>query len=320
MSKRSFNPSVNRLGAALAAALVRDAEALRIGVSQDASGVTLIDAGIEVPGGIEAGRRIAEICLGGLGTVSLSKGEGVWPWIVTVHSSNPVLACLASQYAGWALKHDDFFALGSGPARALWGKEEIFGEIGYKDHSTEAVLVLEVDRAPPSALLKEIASEAGVAADKLTVILTPTQSLAGNVQVVARSLEVALHKAHTVHFPIHNIIDGLGSAPLPTPHPDFITAMGRTNDAILYGGTVQLFVAGGEAEAEDLANKLPSSTSRDYGRPFAEIFGAYSGDFYQIDPFLFSPGLVQVAAVDTGHTFIRGKLDAALVAKSFGVA
>lgn len=320
MSKRSFKPSLNRLSVALADALARDAEALRIGVSRDDSGARLIDAGIEVPGGIEAGRRIAEICLGGLGTVSLAAGNGVWPWLVTVHSTNPVLACLASQYAGWTLKHDDFFALGSGPARSLWGKEEIFGEIGYKDECSDAVLVVEVDRAPPTALLKEIAAEAGVAADKLTVIMTPTQSLAGCVQVVARSLEVALHKAHTVHFPLHDIIDGQGSAPLPPPHPDFVTAMGRTNDAILYGGTVQLFVSGPEAEARTLADRLPSCTSNDYGRPFAEIFAAYEGDFYKIDGNLFSPGLVQVVAVESGRTFVRGKLDADILARSFGVA
>jgi methenyltetrahydromethanopterin cyclohydrolase len=324
MQQRSFQPSVNRLSAPLVAGLVRDAEALRIGIIRDVSGATLIDAGIEVPGGVEAGRRIAEICLGGLGRVAVTSGTGDFPWVVTVYATNPVLACLGSQYAGWMLKHEEgenvFFALGSGPGRSLVAKEEIYGELGYRDRCADAVLVLEVDRAPPTALLQSMASECGVQPENLTVIMTPTQSLAGSVQIVARSLEVALHKAHTLKFHLDHIVDGLGSAPLPPPHPDFVTAMGRTNDAILYGGTVQLFVTGTDEEAEKLADELPSCASRDYGRPFAEIFAAVSGDFYKIDPFLFSPGLVQVTQIGSGKTFRRGKHDTALINRSFAIA
>jgi methenyltetrahydromethanopterin cyclohydrolase len=314
-------PSVNACSAPLVAALLSDAAMLRLGVTQDACGATLVDAGIRAPGGIEAGRRIAEICLAGFGRVSLVPGEGAWPWLISVHTAQPVLACLASQYAGWSLQHQEgdqrFFALGSGPARSLAAKEPIFADLGYRDSATATVLVLEVDRAPPGALLREIGEACGVAPERLTVIMTPTQSLAGTVQITARSLEVALHKAHTLHFPLSHIIDGCGAAPLPPPAPDFMEAMGRTNDAILYGGTVQLFVAGAEAAAEALADQLPSGASRDYGRPFAETFAAYKGDFYQIDPLLFSPGLVQVTALASGRTFRRGRHDAEILARSF---
>lgn len=317
-------PSVNALTAPLVAALVRDAAALRLGVSRDAGGATLIDAGIAVPGGFEAGRRIAEICLGGLGSVAIVPGEGLWPFLVAVHTAQPVLACLGSQYAGWSLQHQEgdqsFFSLGSGPGRSLAAKEALFAELGYRDSAAETVLVLEVDRAPPAALLRRVAAECGVAPDRLTVIMTPTQSLAGAVQIVARSLEVALHKAHTLHFPLARIVDGCGAAPLPPPTPDFVPAMGRTNDAILYGGTVQLFVTGPEAEAEMLAGQMPSGASRDYGRPFAETFAAYQGDFYQIDPLLFSPGLVQVTALESGRSFRRGRLDRALIERSFALS
>ena len=311
-------PSINQLCAPLVAALLRDAAALRLGVTRDASGATLVDAGIEALGGIEAGRRIAEICLGGLGQVTVgAAASDVWPWCVTVHAADPVLACLGSQYAGWSLKHEKFFALGSGPGRSLAGKEELFAELGYRDRFADAVLVLEVDKSPPSALLRQVAGDCGVAPDHLTVIMTPTQSLAGTVQIVARSLEVALHKAHALKFPLARIVDGIGTAPLPPPAPDFVQAMGRTNDAILYGGTVQLFVRGAEAEAKALADNMPSGASRDYGRPFAETFAAYKGDFYQIDPMLFSPGVVQVTALDSGRSFRRGRLDPAILARSF---
>jgi methenyltetrahydromethanopterin cyclohydrolase len=311
-------PSINQLCAPLVAALLRDAGALRLGVTRDASGATLVDAGIAAPGGIEAGRRIAEICLGGLGHVTVgAAASDVWPWSVTVHTDDPVLACLGSQYAGWSLKHEKFFALGSGPGRSLAGKETLFAELGYRDRFADAVLVLEVGNSPPSALLRQVADDCGVAPDHLTVIMTPTQSLAGSVQIAARSLEVALHKAHALKFPLERIVDGIGTAPLPPPAPDFVQAMGRTNDAILYGGTVQLFVSGAEAEAKALADTMPSGASRDYGRPFAETFAAYKGDFYQIDPMLFSPGVVQVTALDSGRSFRRGRLDPAILARSF---
>ncbi|HTY65201.1 MAG TPA: methenyltetrahydromethanopterin cyclohydrolase [Alphaproteobacteria bacterium] len=322
MRKKLPWPSINGLVAPLVAALVRDAEPLRLSVRRDESGATLVDAGIDVEGGIEAGRRIAEICLGGLGQVSLAAGAGAWPWQVTVHTSNPVLACLGSQYAGWSLKHDDpkFFALGSGPGRSLAVKEELFAELDYRDRCADAVFVLEVDKSPPAALLRRIAGDCGVAPDHLTVIMTPTQSLAGAVQIAARSLEVALHKAHSLKFPLDRIVDGLGTAALPPPSPDFVAAMGRTNDAILYGGTVQLFVTGPNEEARRLAETLPSNTSRDYGKPFAETFAAYKGDFYQIDPLLFSPGLVTVTAIDSGRSFRHGRHDPELLARSFALS
>jgi methenyltetrahydromethanopterin cyclohydrolase len=322
MPKKLPWPSVNGLAAPLVAALVRDAGTLRLAVRRDESGATLVDAGIDAEGGIEAGRRIAEICLGGLGHVSFSAGSGTWPWQITVHTTSPVLACLGSQYAGWSLKHDvpKFFALGSGPGRSLAAKEELFAELGYRDQCADAVFVLEGDKSPPSALLRRIAADCSVAPDHLTVIMTPTQSLAGAVQIAARSLEVALHKAHSLKFPLDRIVDGLGTAALPPPAPDFVAAMGRTNDAILYGGTVQLFVTGPEDEARQLADQLPSGASRDYGRPFAETFAAYKGDFYQIDPLLFSPGLVTVTALESGRTYRRGRHDPDLLARSFALS
>lgn len=311
-------PSVSTLTAPLVERLVTDATQLRLAVSQR-GGARMVDAGIAARGGIEAGRRIAEICLGGLGHVDIAANARFnrWGTMLSVRTADPVLACLGSQYAGWSLAQGDFFALGSGPGRALHAKEELFGELGYRDHAASAVLVLEVDQFPPDELIARIALDCGVPASELTLILTPTRSLAGTVQIVARVLEVALHKAHALHFPLHRIVDGVGSAPLSPPAPDFINAMGRTNDATLYGGDVQLFVEGPEAEAQQLAEALPSSTSRDYGRSFAEIFAAYKGDFYAMDPMLFSPARVTVTALETGRSFTYGAFDEAILDASF---
>ena len=298
-------------------------ESLRLDVSNLNDGTRIIDAGINAKGGIEAGRLIAEICMGGLGVVKLRASTNFhhWSWHVDVHSSNPVMACLASQYAGWSLSHgegkDAFHALGSGPARTSGSNEPLFDELKYHDSTSKTCIVIEVDRIPPVELTSKIAKMCNVQNNELTVILTPTSSLAGTVQIISRVLETSLHKAHELHFPLENIIDGAGSAPLCPPSNDFLTAMSRTNDSILFAGQIQLFVEATDEDAEELANALPSSTSKDYGKPFGEIFKDVNYDFYKIDPMLFSPAKVSVSSLTTGHTFHAGKIDLDLLDKSY---
>ena len=251
--------SVNALAAVQVAALLQAAAMLRLKVSNSESGAVIVDAGIDVAGGIEAGRRIAEICMGGLGTVAFVPGDAQVHGLscVQVHSADPVLACLASQYAGWSLSHGEgkgaFHALASGPGRAAARREPLFDELGYADRADSAVFVLEVDREPPAAIVDKVARDCGLPAERITFILTPTRSLAGTMQIVARVLEVALHKMHALGFPLHAIVDGIGTAPLPPPAHDFLNAMGRTNDAILFGGKVTLFVNAKDDDAQQLA-------------------------------------------------------------------
>lgn len=311
--------SVNKLSLPLVTNLIENADKLRVCVSKLDNGCTIIDAGINALGGLEAGRIIAEICMGGVGSVSINHSyyNKNWPLTVNVHTANPVLACLASQYAGWSLNFEQYHALGSGPARALCVKEKLFKELDYRDEGEKAVLIVESDKIPPLALVEKIAKDCYIPTTHLTLILTPTNSLAGCVQVVARVLEVALHKTHALNFPLSNIIDGSGSAPICPPHPNFIKIMGRTNDAILFAGQVHLFVQGNDNTAKKLALQLPSSTSKDYGKPFAEIFAQYDHDFFKIDSMLFSPASVIITAVESGNSFRAGKLDLALLEQSF---
>ena len=313
--------SVNARARPLVAHLLADADALQIQPRTDETGACIVDAGVAVPGSIAAGLQIAEICLGGFGAVRLAAaGPAGWPTWIEVHSSQPLLACLGSQYAGWSLAATKeeaggrkFFALGSGPARALAAKEPLFAELGYRDVADTGVLVLEVDRAPPRVVIEKVLRDCGLAPSALTLILTPTTSHAGTTQVVARVLEVALHKAHALGFDLGHIVEGSASAPLPAPSRDGVEAMGRTNDAILYGGRVHLSVRGEAAASEALATQLPSRNSRDYGRSFAEIFKAVEYDFYKIDPALFAPAEVWVSHLDSGQTWQCGALDLALL-------
>ena len=319
--------SVNALAQSRVQRLLNEADALNVKAHTDPTGVCIVDAGIETRSSIAAGLLIGEICMGGLGDVTLRTGGGTgthdgWPTWVQVRSAQPVLSCLGSQYAGWSLSATKeetggkkFFSLGSGPARALAGKEALFAELGYRDRAESGVLVLEVDRLPPKIVIDKVLNDCGLKPAGLTLILTPTTSWAGGTQVVARVLEVALHKAHELGFALGNVVDGLATAPLPAPSPDGVVAMGRTNDAILYGGRVHLSVRGDDAAARDLAKRLPSSNSRDYGRGFADIFKEAGYDFYKIDGALFAPAEVWVSNVDSGNTWHAGELNMPLLQK-----
>ncbi len=323
MSNATPAISLNELTQPLVDDLIENADAYRVKVSSLENGATVVDAGINCEGGLEAGCLIGEICMGGLGRVKLRASTNYenWSWHVDVHSTNPVLSCLGSQYAGWSLSHgegkDAFNALGSGPARAMGSKEELYDELKYRDKAEEAYIVIEADSIPPVEIADKIAKACGLEPSNLVLIITPTSSLAGSVQVVARVLETSLHKAHALGYHLENIVDGAGSAPICPPAPDFLTAMSRTNDAILFAGQIQLFVNDSDDNVKDLAEKLPSGTSKDYGKPFGQIFKDVNYDFYQIDAMLFSPARVTVSNLKTGNSFHAGRIDLELLERSF---
>ena len=317
--KSKFNFSVNKYSNLLVDDLIKHKEKLNLEISQGPLNCKIIDAGIQTTGSIEAGLKISEICLGGLGEVSILPNSKInlSSYLISVHSSKPVLACLGSQYAGWSLSHESFFSLGSGPVRSIVQKEEIFKELNYQDKSTKTSVVLEVDKFPPEEVIKKVSSDSNVQPENLTFIITPTMSICGNIQVVARVLEVAIHKIHELGFPLERVIHGIGYAPLPPIAKDFITGMGRTNDAIIYGGVVQLIIDGPEDEVKELSKSLPSSSSSDYGKPFKEIFKKYNHDFYKIDGSLFSPAVIIINSKISGKTYMGGKINEKLITKSF---
>ncbi len=304
--------SLNARASTLADALIAEAAALRLGVSQAPSGETLVDCGLGYPGSTEAGLRLARICLAGLGEAALlPSGQTALPWSVMVRTHHPALACLGSQYAGWQLTTVDGTPLmGSGPARALARKEPLFADLPHEERADRAILVLEGDAAPDASAAQQVAEACRLPRDALTLLHAPTGSLAGSVQIAARVLECAVQKARHLGFPLDDLIEALGTAPVAPPHPDTRAAMGRANDAIIYGGRVQLFVMGDRAAARDLARALPSRTAPEWGQSFAEVFDAAGGDFAKIDPGLFSPAEVAVTALSTGETFRSGRVDA----------
>jgi len=312
---------LNERAATLCEQLLADRQALGIAASRLSCGTQVIDCGASVPGGLEAGRRLAEICLSGLGQVRFvpAATEMETALAVLVTTDQPQAACMASQYAGWQLARDKFFAMGSGPMRAAAGKEELFDTIGLRERPGRAVGVLETRKYPPDELCVEIAAACGVGADKLTLLVAPTASMSGTIQVVARSVETALHKLFELGFDLSCIESGAGVAPLPPVSADDLVAIGRTNDAILYGGEVTLWVRADDKELEAVGPHVPSGASADFGEPFAAIFERYQRDFYKIDPHLFSPAVVTLANRNTGRSFRFGHTLPRVIHQSFDI-
>src|SRR5205085_10614601 len=134
------------------------------------------------------------ICTAALAEISYQ--SGVDGPEVQVYSDDPVRACLADQYAGWQIKTSNFFAMGSGPMRAAAAREALFKEIPGREEPPCAVGVLESRKHPMEEVITYIVSHLPASAEKLTLAVAPASSMAGTVQVVARSLETALHKLH----------------------------------------------------------------------------------------------------------------------------
>jgi methenyltetrahydromethanopterin cyclohydrolase len=303
---------MNRRAAALADAMAEAAALLRVRMRTLANGARVIDAGIETDGGYGAGLAIAEICMGGLGDLSYATaqiGGRSWP-AVLVTNDHPAVSCMASQYAGWAISVDKFFAMGSGPLRAHARVEkELFEKLGYRETADVGVLVLEGRMAPTEAVADWVAEKAGLRASQLTFVIAPTASLAGGVQISARILETGLHKMETLGFDVRRVVSAFGVAPIAPVAKNDLRAIGRTNDCILYGGQAHYTMRAGDDELAELAAKVPASASRDYGTPFYDIFKRYEGDFYKIDPLLFSPAEVWLTSTETGRTFHAGRLN-----------
>ena len=290
-------------------------------LASESSGAKIIDAGVNCGGGLEAGLFLAQLCMGGLAKVRLTSiseaeygvSQGVW-----VQTDQPIMSCLGCQYAGWPVQTDDFFAMGSGPMRLARGREEVLGELKLSESVDVSVGVLESEVLPTEAALRRIADDCGVTLDALRIAVAPSTSIAGSIQVVARSVETALHKMHELKFDVSTIVSATGIAPLlpPAKRGDIVNGIGRTNDSILYGATVTLWVDHDDDELDDVIERVPSTASPDHGQPFAKIFKQYDYDFYKVDPLLFSPARVVVHNLRTGRTFHAGGIANGLLRES----
>jgi methenyltetrahydromethanopterin cyclohydrolase len=311
--------SLNARAHDLADAMAAEAEALRISVTTSDGGARVIDCGAATPGGLEAGRRLGEVCMGGLGWVTFVplSFEGTWLAGLGVATDHPARACLGAQYAGWKLEAEGYFAMASGPGRALVRAEELYDDLDVDEHADAAVFCLETGDAPPDELAADVAKRAGVDPARLTLLYAPTASIAGSVQVGARVVETALHKLHELDFPVGRVTSAFGTCPLPPVSADDGAAIGRTNDAVLYGGQVHLHVDADDDEIAEVLDRLPAEASSDFGQPFGEVLKAADWDFYKIDPLLFSPAEVRLSSTRSGRSHHAGAVRLDVLERSF---
>lgn len=281
----------------------------------------VLDFGVEAPGSLAAGLALAEVCMAGLAEISIVPGElgGIGWQHLSVQTDDPLEACLLSQYAGWQISVGKYFAMGSGPMRAAAQKEELFQKLEYHEDAFGVVGVLESGAIPTAEVVEEIAKTCGVDPDQVALLVAPTASIAGNLQVVARSVETSLHKLLELGFDVGRIESACGSAPISPVAKDDLTGIGRTNDAILYGGQVTLWVNGDDESIREVGPLVPSSASPAYGKPFLELFEEAGRDFYNIDPNLFSPAEIVIQNVNTGSVFHFGGTNHDVLKKSFGL-
>lgn len=311
--------NLNDRAALLTQQCIQRQQELRIAVSEQ-HGISVLDFGVSAKGGLAAGLQLARICMADLAEIRLQAptSDRQMP-MVTVQTDHPLQACLLSQYAGWKLATDDFFAMGSGPIRIVAAQEELFREFPAGAEGRECIGVLECGTLPTESAVKTIRDAVGID-QSVALAVAPTASQAGNVQVVARSVETAMHKLHEIGFPVGHVISGFGAAPLPPVAKNDLEGIGRTNDSILYGATVHLWVNCDDDVIQQFGPQTPSDASDAHGEPFLKLFQEANQDFYALDKALFSPAVVVFHSLNSGRSFHFGRLMPELVARSFELA
>ncbi|MEM9412055.1 MAG: methenyltetrahydromethanopterin cyclohydrolase [Planctomycetota bacterium] len=295
-------------------------EPLDIKIEMTANGGKILDFGSDRKGTVDAGLLLARICMADLADVTETPSpitDFTLPFI-QVETDQPLLACIGSQYAGWPFSTEHLFSMCSGPARLNRGREEILSAYDLEGTEDQVVGILESNRLPNADDMTEFASQCGCSPEQITHCVARTSSLPGSIQVVARSVETSLHKLFELGVDLRSVKRGKGNAPIPPVGDDDYQSMGWTNDAILYGATVELWLDE-LTVLESKVESIPSNSSSEFGRPFIEIFEEFDRDFYKVDRMLFSPARVKLHCLKTGNTVAAGELRTDILEESFRV-
>jgi len=318
--------SVNLRAKKIVDEMISKADDLKIEVQKLGNDSVVIDCGVEVDGSIKAGELYTKVCLGGLADVGISIPTDLSKRLalpsVKVKTDFPAISTLGSQKAGWNVSVEDFSALGSGPARALSKKpRKTYEEIDYEDDADIAIIALESDKLPDEYVTENIAEECGVSTENVYALVAPTASIVGSIQISGRVVENGTYKMiEALDFDVKKVKYAAGIAPIAPVDPDRLKAMGKTNDAVLFGGRTYYYIESDEGDdLKYLAENLPSSASKDYGRPFYEIFKEAGYDFYKIDKGMFAPAEVFINDLRTGEVFRAGFVNEELLIKSFNL-
>ena len=306
--------SVNLKALPIVEDMIKRKDDMNIEVITLENGATVLDCGVNVAGSFEAGKAYTKVCLGGLAHVGVSitgtlNDELVLP-SVKIKTSHPAIATLGAQKAGWSVSVGKYFAMGSGPARALAKMpKSTYEEIGYEDDADVAILCLEASELPNEEVADYVAEKCGVEPKNVYLLVAPTASLVGSIQISGRVVENGTYKMlEALHFDVNKVKFAAGIAPVAPIVGDDLVMMGATNDMVLYGGRTYYYIESDENDdIEALCKALPSCSSSDYGKPFLETFKAANYDFYKIDKGMFAPAVVTINDMRTGKLVSYGK-------------
>ncbi len=313
--------SVNREAMKIVRIILETPEFLGVQVSRLPNGTTVIDMGQHVQGSWLAGKYYTLVTLGGLAEVSFE------PFLIDdfqlngirVMTSHPLEACIGSQIAGWQLEAKKDAPILAGPARALnrVNPDHYFDWINYRDQNEEGVISIQTSEPVSENTAKLIAHACQIKPENLYILVAPNSSLVCAIQVSARIIEQTLHRLVEEGFDIKTLRLAQGYCVIPPLINNDLIAMGRINDAILYGGIAILFVETSDDAITRMIDRVTSSASHAYGRPFVDIYKEAGYDFYNVPMDLNSPAAVQINNIDTGRTFCAGEFNYDVLRRSF---
>jgi methenyltetrahydromethanopterin cyclohydrolase len=278
--------SVNKLGYEIVKEMIRDCDRLNIAVNELKNGTTVLDCGVNAPGGYKAGEYASKLRMGGLAEVQITNvtyGDTSLPTAV-VYTDFPSMIGLCT-YVWYGIVPQpfdtkaEFSAWISGPGRVLArAPQKVFDKIDYEDNSDVAVLVVQSRKLPDEKVANYLAEKCKVSPKNLYLVVTPTESVAGSVQVVAVSgLEDTFWRlTEFFGIPYARIKHALGSTPIPPIHPRVYEVPCITSDdAIRYGGIVHYWIE--SVEGEDLEAIVKSMVIENYpvnyGKSYYQIGG-----------------------------------------------
>ncbi len=299
------------------------AEQLNCRVVPLSNGATVVDMGVEAPGGWQAGKLFTEAMIGGMGYVEFGRfqKEDLDLPSIDVYIDRPQEATLSAQFSGWRIEGtenpDGIAPIGSGPARAI-ARRDIFSQAWtYQDIHHEAVLGAQITQLPDEALAEEIAEACGIEVQNVYILAARTGSLTGLIQVCSRTVEATVWRMERKGFNIANILSGAGTCPIPPPVKDELQAMDRANTALLYGVTVRYVVDCDDSEIEEVIDVLPFNASRRYGERFIDLFEEGNRDFYVVDKDVHTVASFEITNYRTGRVFKAGDIRVDQLKESF---
>ena len=312
--------SVNAEAMKVVRKILESPEALGVEVSRLANGATLIDMGQRAPGSWQAARYFTLITLGGLAEVSFESfaiGDVRVP-AVRVMVNLPLEACMGCQVAGWVLVNEPDAPVLSGPARALNSRpDHYFDYISYRDHSSEGVVTVQMTRPVTEDMAERMAQACGLLPENLYILSSRHACLISTVQVPARVVELTMHRLALEKFDLGCIRHASCLAPVPPLIDDELAAFGRINDALIYGGEVNLYVEAPDELLATIVPKIVTSASRIGGRSFSQLYQEANYDFHAIPADMHTPALLHMTNLKSGRTFTAGHFDESVLRRSF---